>query len=443
MTLPVFQSTSHETHTPNNLRGGGPNMSLPNLRSVAQGLQAPTNDRDDSIRSGVTRQTLTPHVPPRAVAYQRTGYALGLFGVIWHITGLWLLLRTGLSTRLRTAAYRFSRRPIPRIDGTPPFLALTVYFLGFSLLIVIWSLPLSLAGLGLESHYGFSRQTAAGYLSDVGIGFLFNCTVIPVLWCAYRLRAASPRHWWVWLWAILAPLLFVQMVLQPLVIAPAYNRFTPLPDGALRARILALAERAGIRGGRVLVADTSRRTRHVNAFVTGWGPTTRIVIEDTALKELPEDQILAMVGHEMGHYVEGHVWILFVSSAVGAGFLLWILARMIPWLLHRFGSRYGLTGLTDLAALPLILLALYILLQLQMPAANAESRLLEHRADTYGLRLTHLNAAMADLFVGFAERDYADPDPPALFQWWYGSHPSLSSRIEYARHYRTVAGSSD
>lgn len=411
-------------------------VSIPILAQTAQHIHAVATN------TPLIRDPYVPHVPLRAIVYQRAGDVLALVSIGWSIFGLWLMLRSRLSARLRTAVFHLLKQPAPLPAARPPvrttiiyYVALSLYYMAFTLLYQCWTLPIGLIDFGLEHHYGFSQQTVGSYLHDSATRLLLGWAFIPVLWCAYGFYHRTPRHWWQWLWALIVILLFGQMVFQPLVVAPIYNRFTPLAPGPLRQQILLLADRAGIGNARILVADTSRRSLHVNAYVTGWGPSTRIVIEDNALRLLPEDQILAMLGHEMGHYVEGHIWILFLGSVAGSGLILWLTARLAPILVRRFGSRYGLTGLTDLAALPLVYLTLYLLLHLQLPLANLESRILEHRADAYGLRLTHLNDATARLFVGFAERDYTDPDPPSLLQWWFGSHPTLASRIAFARDY--------
>ncbi|HEV2472571.1 MAG TPA: M48 family metalloprotease, partial [Chthonomonadales bacterium] len=235
--------------------------------------------------------------------------------------------------------------------------------------------------------------------------------------------------------AILALLLLLRIVLAPVLVAPLFNHYTPLPPGKLRSDIAGLADRAGISNAAILVEDTSKRTTHVNAYVTGLGPTTRIVINDTALRLLPEDEVLAMVGHEMGHYVGEDVWIRYLSAVLGAAAFLRIAASALPALQRRFSVRWHIQSLTDIASLPMALLLLSLFLLLQDPIENSESRYLEHRADAYGLRLTGLNNAMIRLFIGFAVRDYSDPNPPALLQFWFYSHPPLSERIDFAGKY--------
>ncbi|HZO87441.1 MAG TPA: M48 family metallopeptidase [Chthonomonadaceae bacterium] len=384
----------------------------------------------------VRRDPYTPHVPPRAIAYQRAGRALGVFAIFWNLLGLWAILQSGLSARLRDVFLRRLRLSPPPPNGPPPFRLVAAYFVAFSLLAQFWFLPLGLARFYLEHHFGFGRQSLGGYFADWAQTWGLELLLIPLIWGGYWLYARTPRRWWLWLWAIMIPLIFFVFVLQPVVIAPLYNRYTPLPQGPLRAEILNLAARAGVEHAQVLVEDTSRRTNHVNAYVYGLGPTARIVINDTSLRLLPQDQILAMVGHELGHYVEKHIWVGFLGSALGAGIFLWLASRIIPWAVRRAPRRWRLLGIGDIVALPLVYLVLSVFLLVQYPLASALSRYLEHRADAFGLRLTHLNDATARLFVGFAERDYSDPNPPALLHFWFGTHPTLSERIAFALHYK-------
>ena len=398
----------------------------------------PSDDTEILMReAALARQKLfTPNVSDKAILYQRLGNTLGLFALVWHLFGLWLLLASGLAQRLRDRVESFGPRWTSISGNAPPFRALALYFAVYLLLTRFWSLPFGLLSYGLELHFGFSHQTIGGFLLDDLRGSIIGLSVVPLIWGIYWLYCRSPHRWWLWMWAASVPVILGSIIIQPLIIAPLYNKFMPLPPGKLHDKIAALAAKADITDARILVQDTSRRTAHVNAYVTGIGPTTRIVIEDTALTTLPEDQILAMVGHEMGHYVEGHIWYGALSSAIGAGLFLFAGSRLLPRLLRRGEAKYGVWGATDLAALPLFLLAIALFMQLQMPIANAESRYIEHRADIYGLRLTGLNEAMAHLFVGFAERDYADPSPPPLLHFWYGSHPTLQERIDFALNYK-------
>lgn len=375
----------------------------------------------------------TPHIPPRALAYTHTQRTLGLVGMAWNLLGLWLFARSGVSTRLRDVVYPLLHRPLPEENRPAPFRSLVVFYGLYTLILLLWNSPFGLAEFATEWRYGFSHESLTMYATDTAKNWVIGLVVAPLLCGVYWLVAWSPRRWWLWMWGLTLPLLIGVLILQPIVIAPLFNRYTPLYEGALRAKILTVAARAGVPHADVFVEDTSRRTAHVNAYVTGVGPAARIVLNDTALQTLPEDQLLAMIGHEMGHYVEKHIWFGLLSGALGSGALFLLAYRLSPLLERRTRqSKTGLRGLMDLAALPLLFFYLNLALLIQEPIANAESRYMEHRADAFGLRVTGLHTATARLMVGFAERDFADPDPPALLHFWFGSHPTLKERIAFA-----------
>lgn len=371
-------------------------------------------------------------VPPKAVAYQRWGRVIGLSGVALHLMGLYLFLRCGGACHLRDTVYRWLRRPPPQPGHPPPLRAVALYFLLYSLVALIWRFPPTLARFGLEHAYGFSRQSLPGLLGDTVLSLMFGMVLAPVLVGAYWLHWRLPRSGWVVAWLTLLPLLVFQSLIYPVFIAPAYHRYTPLPPGELRDQVAELARRAGIPDAQILVEDTSRRTHHVNAYVTGIGPTARIVFNDTALRLLPRDQLLAMTGHEIGHYVERHLLVHLTAGAIGAGVFLWGAWRLLPLCIRRCGPRWGVRHTYDLAGVPVVLLVLSGFLLLQSPVESALSRALEWRADAYGLRLTGMREATARLFAGFAERDYTDPDPPRWLHFWFGTHPPLKERIRFA-----------
>jgi STE24 endopeptidase len=387
----------------------------------------------------------TPHLPERAYAYHRANRILFFVGIGWHILGLVLLLRSGVSAEIRDWVEALTRqwrrmspgdlRSSPRLRA-PPFICAGLYYLSYSVVLGLWSLPLGLVGLAVEHWFGFSRESAGLFLKDYALSLCIAQAMIPVVWLGYRFYCRKPATWWLFVWATIVPVSFFVSVVYPVVVSPLYNQYTPLVSGPLRNELLALAAKAGIRNAPVLVEDTSQRTSHVNAYVTGIGPSTRIVLNDTALTQLPNDQIVAMMGHEMGHYVEHHVLIGVAVGALGTGLLLGSIAVIVPRLTARFGRRCRLKGPHDLAAFPLVILTVYVLSLLSEPISSAISRSLEHRADVYGLRTTGLNDATARLMVGFAERDLSDPNPPQLLHFWFGTHPTLLERIALARGFR-------
>jgi STE24 endopeptidase len=374
----------------------------------------------------------TFHLPPRAIAYRHTQRALGLVGMVWGLFGPWLFVRFGGSVWLRNAVYRLIRQPLPDENAPPKHRTLQIFYLFYTLILLFWNMPFGLAALATEWRYGFSHQSLAMYLIDAAKSWGIGLLLAPLLSGIYWLVARSPRHWWLWLWGLTLPLLIGIVIVEPDA-RELHNTYVPLQVGSLRTKILALATRAGAPHAVILVEDTSRRTTHVNAYVNGLGPTARIVLNDTALQTLPEDQLLAIIGHELGHYVEKHLWYGALSGAVGSGTFYLLAFCLWPYLERRTRrSKTGLRGTMDLAALPLLFLYLSVAILAQEPIANAESRYMEHRADAFGLRVTGLDTATARLMVGFAERDYSDPDPPALLHFWFGTHPTLKERIAFA-----------
>lgn len=375
----------------------------------------------------------------RATSYQRAGRILGLVRLGWELLGVALFLQVGAAARSRDLIHLWvgrgraaARRPS---EMSPPLVAVVLYVAAFSVAMGIWRFPVSIAGFLLERHYGFGTQPFAGLLLDSLIAQALSLLAAPLIWAAGRVCTRFPQSWWLRIWAVMIPIYYFVIVLQPVVVAPWFNRYTPMQASPLRLQILALAAHAGLNEPDVYVENTSIRTHHVNAYVTGLGPSARVVINDTALRELPDDQIIAMVGHELGHYAEHHSLVGFLTGVAGIGVFLWINSRLLPIIINRT-PKWGSKGLCDLATIPILYLCLSAFLVLQAPIENAISRNLERRADTYGLRLTHLNAATAHLMVGFAERDYVDPDPPRLLHLWFGTHPTLDERIEFALSYR-------
>ncbi len=364
-----------------------------------------------------------PPVTPRAHAYHLILYTLYFAGTAWGWAGLWWFVRSGWSRRWRELAERRFRAP---------FLRVVLYYAVFSLAVLVWALPLSGAYALIEARYGFSTRTFGGWLADQARGYAVGLVFAPVVAAGYWLLRVSPKRWWLWLWAASAPWILGTPILQPVLVAPLYNDFRPMPPGPLRDRIEALARRAGIGDATILVVDSSKRTRKQNAYVTGLGPTHRIVLWDNLVRSSPPDQVEAVVAHEIGHYVLGHRWRGLLWGVLGAGVILWLLSRVLPVLIERMQARCGLEGLGDLAALPLVALVLSVMLFLQSPAEAAISRCYEREADRYELRLTGNGKAAARQFIRFVRQDYADPDPPAIALFWFYTHPPIRERVATA-----------
>jgi len=255
------------------------------------------------------------------------------------------------------------------------------------------------------------------------------------LWIPYVLIAKSPRCWRIYAGLAMLPIYFFVQLVRPVWIDPLFNQFGPMKDKALEARIIALAEKAGIHGSRVYEVNKSVDTKTVNAYVTGFLGTKRIVLWDTIIQKLDEPELLFVMGHEMGHYVLGHVvkGILCLSLLTLVAFFG--VQRVAAALIHRHGARFGFDRLSDIASLPLIVLLLNFFSLVLTPIGFAYSRHLEHEADRFGLEITHFNHAAATGFVKLQEQNLSVPRPGRLYVLFRATHPSNGERIDFFNNY--------
>ena len=370
-----------------------------------------------------------PQPSEKAMRYYRSGNVLWAIDVLWGFAVPCLLLFTGFSARLRDAARRIGRNR---------FFTIAVYGILFTLVTFVLDLPLAWYADFVRQHaYGLSDQTAAKWWSDaftgLGIGCLFTALT---LWFPYWLLRKSPRHWWLYTGLAVAPLLAFVLFVTPIWIEPLFNDFRPMKDKALEAQILALADRAGIEGSRVYEVNKSVDTKTVNAYVTGFQNTKRIVLWDTTLAKLAPNEVLLVMGHEMGHYVLGHVP---QSIALGTALALlgfWVIHRTAGGLIARYRGRFGFSELADVASLPLIVLLFSLVGFAVSPAILAFTRHEEHEADRFGLEITRDNHGCATAFVKLQQENLSNPRPGLLYKLWRSSHPPLGERIDFCNEYR-------
>jgi STE24 endopeptidase len=319
------------------------------------------------------------------------------------------------------------RRLMHRIRGPWP-VAVVLGVLGMLLLGRLVTLPVALVLRDHIHDYGLSHQALSGWFVDqatsLGVQTVMSSLVLIVLiGCARR----WPRAWPGIAGAGLAALVMAGSFVYPVLVEPLFNNFESLPDGSLRTAIMHLADREGVHVDDVLVADASRRTTTLNAYVSGFGNTRRVVLYDNLVNDTPQDQTLSVVAHELGHAKHDDVLIgsvLGASGAVAAVGLLGLVAGG-GWL--RRGQ-----GLASAGAVPLVLALSAWGSLLGSPVENAISRQIETRADVTALESTHDPSAFVGVQKQLAVRGLSDPTPPALLQFWFGSHPTTLTRIGIA-----------
>jgi Zn-dependent protease with chaperone function len=383
--------------------------------------------RPDATTDPTTRVPV-PEPSEKALRYHRSGNWLWAVGVAWGLLVPAVILFTGFSARLRDMARAIGRRW---------YFTLVAYVALYTALMFVIDLPLSYyAGFVRPHEYGLSNQTFDKWFSDslkeLAVGLVAGALLI---WIPYLLLAKSPRRWWFYTSLAAIPVMFLLIFVTPMWIDPLFNDFGPMKDKVLEARILHLADRAGIEGGRVFEVNKSVDTKAVNAYVTGFMGSKRIVLWDTIIAKLTPDQLLFVMGHEMGHYVLGHVWKTIVFLSLVGLVTLYVAHRLAQGIITRHKARFGFDRLGDVASLPLLLLLLNFLGFFVTPVVMWHSRQMEHESDTFGLEITQNNNAAAMAFVRLQQENLGVPRPGWIVRTWRASHPVAGDRIDFANDY--------
>src|SRR5919108_1567965 len=350
----------------------------------------------------------------RAVDFRDTQRLLGLAGIA--VTGATLVVLAWRPPR----RLRLARRPL--LGGAAAGA-------GISLLLVVVGLPLAAWRHDRAFDVGLATQTWGPWLEDVAKSAAVGAVVAGAGGAiGLALVRRFPRRWWIPGSAIVVAFGVITLWLWPVLVDPLFNDFQPLRKGRLRSEVLALARRADVKVGQVYRVDASRRTTAVNAYVNGIGPTKRVVLYDNLIDDFPSDQVRQVVAHELGHQKHRDIYrgLLWLALVAPAGVYL------AQRLAETFGRREGLgdpARKPGPAALPAIALAVSLVSLALGSASNVVSRQVEARADSFSLELTHNPAALIALQRELAERNISDPDPPALLQALFGTHPTTIERI--------------
>jgi STE24 endopeptidase len=390
------------------------------------------------LTARATRADVPPDPPPpanesaevevpapgeKAIRFHESGNVLYVVSAAWMLAVPALFFFTGWAAKLRAW--------LGRISGERWLIVVTSFGVLYTLYAWLAELPLSYyAGYVRPHAYDLSTKTLGKWAGDSVKGLVVSCILTAlVIWIPYLLIRKSPRRWWLWGGLAAFPLFALLLVVAPIWIDPLFNDFGPMKDKALEQRILGLADRAGIEGSRVFEVDKSVETKTVNAYVTGFMGSKRIVLWDTIIARLDEDELLFVMAHEMGHYVLGHVTQYLILGPLG------IMAGLL--FLHVFQGRiFRSAPLSDVASLPLALLVIMAGGLVVSPALLAHSRSLEREADRFGLELVQNNRAAATAFVALQQENLAVPDPTPFYRVFRASHPSLGDRIRFCNAYR-------
>lgn len=370
---------------------------------------------DPELGSSFTAEQVARHG-----AYQRPGYVAFGLGLVVQVVTLVVLAR---------GPWRDLVEALEARVGVWPLRALLAGAIA-GLILTVAALPLAFVrGHVIEHAWELSTQAWPAWLADRAKGAAISAVTSAIAALVFfAVVRWQPRTWWVVGWAAFTALTAVMFFLWPVVVAPLFNKFTPLEAGPLDEKVRVLAQEAGVPVDEVLVADASRRTTAENAYVAGLGRTKRLVLYDTLLRSRSDDQVAFVVAHELGHQARNHVFknLLIASAGLAAAF------AFLGWLGGR-GSLWewaGAAGLGDLKALPLLVLLSIGLTLISTPLESALSRRDEAEADRIAIDLTDDPDAAVAAFRRLALANLADLDPPAIAVAAFYGHPPIPDRID-------------
>src|SRR6266700_1302848 len=383
-----------------------------------------------------TEYTLPPDKFQKAKALYELRGKLLIIETVYSLLVLLAILYLGVGVRYRNWAEK---------AGKSRFVQALIFVPLFMLTMTMLRLPFDAYHHSIGLQYGLSVQGWGSWFSDVLKGEAVSLPVIILLmWGLTWLIRKSPRWWWFYACLIAMPIIVFFIFIAPIVLDPMFNKFEPLDKSnpQLVDEIEKISTRAGVSipRDRMFLMKASEKVTTLNAYVTGFGPSKRVVIFDTTIQKSSMPETLFVVGHEMGHYVLNYIVIGTTATAVGLFFGAFVLYLLSGWTFSRFHDRWHMRELSDWAALPMIFLLFSLISIVSQPIDSAFSRQLEHNADVYGLEVTHgINAnsqeAGAHAFQVMGELSLSYPDPSPFVVFWYADHPTIPDRVRFSHQY--------
>ena len=347
-----------------------------------------------------------------------------LWGLLIAAVVTWLIVRSGVLDRLEAKLGE-------RWRNLRAFVVALVFFIVSAILTLPWSIY---ADWWREKSYGRTSQPFSDWLLQLGIATLVTALLGAIfLMFVYWLIRRSGKGWWIWASVLTAVAFAFLSLMSPVLIEPLFNHYTPIPPGKVRDAVVEMAGRAGVPPERVFMYNGSRQSNNFTANAGGVGNTARVAISDVAMKNASLDEVRAVTGHEIGHYVLKHTWWGILFSTVGAIILFWLVDRLFLWFARRFGST---STLPDPRGLPVLMFMLTLFGVVTLPFSNTFSRTLEANADMYSLKTENRPDALSTSLVKTAEYRY--PRPNRIEEVIFYDHPSVESRVRTAMEWKAA-----
>jgi len=367
---------------------------------------------------------LGPEALEKAASYTVGSEWLSFWGVV--VAGLVTMLFVRLRILDRLDA-KFAKRGW----AVRTFLLCAIFLLLSAIVTLPWDIY---AGWWREAAYGRTSQPLGDWLGQSAMSTLIAAIFGGLFFLGiYALIRRAGKRWWIWSGGLAAFAISAVLLLSPVLVEPLFNDYKPVPAGPVRDALVVQAKEAGIEPGRIFMFDGSRQSNNFTANVSGIGHSARIAISDVALKGASLDEVKAVTGHEIGHYVLGHVWIIVVTFSLLAILLFFLADRLFARIARAFGSD---AGVGDPRGFPVMMFLLSLFTFLAQPVLNTLSRTDESAADAYSLKTVNLPDALSTALVKTAE--YRSPRPNAVEEFVFYSHPSVERRVRAAMEWKAA-----
>ena len=391
---------------------------------------------DSEQKKDVNSYTLSAEKYQQAIHYARAKYIIYFVSSAYGLILAWMRISRRVGSRFRTWAENISHRRFLQVIIITPLIVLT---------LAILSLPIEIYRQVLALKYAQSVQTWGSWFWDWAKVQLIGCFILSILvWILYGIIRRSPRRWWFYYWLASLPIIVFILFVSPVLIDPLFFKFESLEKKApvLVEQIEKVVNHGGltIPRERMFFMNASEKLNSLNAYVTGFGSSKRVVVWDTTISKMTVPQILYVFGHEMGHYVLHHIIKGLIFAAVLIFVFLFLGYRYTHSLISKYGIGWDIRGVDDYASLTVFIFLLSLFGFIATPVISNFTRIQEHQADIYGLEVIHgiiaePQKAAAEAFQILGEVNLSDPNPNAFIKFWLYDHPPLNERLQFVRNY--------
>jgi STE24 endopeptidase len=381
---------------------------------------------DPELATQAWMATLSGSARAKSDAYFEGGYWIILWDAVVTILAAWVTLKLGWAHRLSAwVQARTSRKWLQSFLFALPYMLLT------AIITAPWVLY---TAFFREQQYGLMNQTLPEWLGENSIAIMIDALVVSLLFIGIHAAIRrAPKGWWVIGSGITMTGLAIIVLISPVFIDPLFNTYTPLPDGPVRQSVLSMARANGVPANDVFLVDASKQSDRISANVAGMLGTTRVALNDNLMKQ-PVDEVRAVMGHELGHYVLNHIYKLLIAFSLVVALCFLIASRALPWMLARWGHGWGVTSLDDPAILPVAFIILAVIGVFLTPIVNTLIRTQEMEADRFGLNAARAPEGFASTAMKLSQYRKIEPGPWEEIIFF--DHPSGHTRVQTAMRWK-------